>query len=99
MRKKWAEMTRDERRRANLRRFVKQGDLKHAMYMLDWPRIVKEAVEDRPTSFGMSNGSKAFEWTGISEWRNATDCISSAVIRHMREAGIIREDDLGAPLK
>ena len=83
-------MTIAERRLYNLRRSVKAGDLKNAMYLLDWTAIVREAVVNRPTSFGLPNQSKITDWEGITEWRNATDEIMSSVIHHMTEAGLIK---------
>lgn len=102
-RKKWADMSRQERQAYNLRRFAKAfrktGDLtmlRTALYQLDWMQIVRKAVEGRPTSFGLPNGSKAWQWPGISEWRNASDEILMAFIQAIQDAGIV-DDDLRPP--
>lgn len=87
--KKWTDMTLQERSADVLKRAVKAEDIRLAMYHLPWMNIIKRAVESRPTSFGLPNGSKLLDWYGITEWRNGCDEIMMSVIREMEEAGII----------
>jgi len=51
--------------------FSKQ-EIKKALYQLDWINIMKEAVESRPSSWGVKKGE---EYTAVNEWRNASDTL------------------------
>lgn len=88
----YEKMSRQEKHEYILKQAVADGDMKLAMYHLDWQTIMKDAVMNRPTSFGLSNGQEFYEWGGITEWRNGTDCIMSAVIQAMREAGVFSQN-------
>lgn len=54
--------------------------LKTLLYRLDWIHILQEAVMLRRSSWGKDV---------VVEWRNASDCVSSAVIRALEEVGVL----------
>ena len=45
-------------------------ELHTAIYRLDWMHILQDAVEARPTSWGVQKGE---EYAAVPEWRNASD--------------------------
>lgn len=51
-------------------------EIKEALYHLDWIEIMQEAVETRPTSWGVQKGE---EFKAVDEWRNASDTLISPV--------------------
>ena len=55
-------------------------ELKDKIYRLNWIKILKEAVDMRPTSWGNRP---------VIEWRNASDCVCVAVIKALEAEGII----------
>lgn len=47
-------------------------EIKEAMYSLDWIQIMQDAVETRPSSWGVKKGDEA---RAVDEWRNASDTL------------------------
>ncbi len=57
-------------------------ELKQKIYRLDWITILDEAIKGRPTSWAERP---------VHEYRNASDEVLMALIRHMEEAGILNK--------
>jgi hypothetical protein len=90
-RKKWDDMTREEKREANLKAAVKAGDLRRTLYSLDWGRVMLDAIAHRPTSFGLRDGQDPVEWRGFSEWGNASWEVVASVVKALEKAGAIED--------
>jgi len=62
------------------------GKLTHEdLYDLDWKKILRNAIDNRPTSWCTMP---------VREWRNASDELCLAVIRDMEEKGLITENKI-----
>lgn len=59
---------------------MKYPHLKYELAKLDWIKILKDAIESRPTSWGTDI---------VREWRNAGDEVYSALITALEEKGLV----------
>lgn len=57
-------------------------EIKEALYRLDWIKIMQEAVETRPSSWGVKKGE---EYKAVNEWRNASDTLTKPVNDKLKE--------------
>ena len=57
-------------------------EIKEALYSLDWISIMQEAVEIRPSSWGVKKGE---EYKAVNEWRNASDTLIKPVNDKLKE--------------
>ena len=66
------------------------AELHSMIYQFDWIEILREAVEARPTSWGVQ---KDEEHAAVAEWRNATDELIFPVWKRLFQE-LWKEDDL-----
>ena len=59
---------------------LKIAELHSMIYQLDWIQILKDAVEARPTSWGVQRGE---EFKAVPEWRNASDELIAPVWKNV----------------
>lgn len=56
------------------------AELHSMMYQLDWIQILQDAVEARPTSWGVQEDE---EYKAVAEWRNASDELIAPVWKNL----------------
>ena len=56
------------------------AELHTIIYQFDWIEIMREAVESRPSSWGVQRGE---EYAAVPEWRNASDTLTSPVWKRL----------------
>jgi len=61
---------------------VTEEELKTMLYSLDWIEILQQAVESRPSSWGVKTGE---EYKAVDEWRNASDTLTGPIWKRLEE--------------
>lgn len=73
--------------------YVSREELRLQLHRLDWMKILKEAVESRPTSWWMKeftdDKGETYRIPPITEWRNASDEVLWSVEREMEKKKLI----------
>lgn len=65
-----------------LKKISSKEELKQKIYRLNWIKILDEAIKGRSTSWAEHP---------VHEWRNASDEVCMALIRHMEEEDILNK--------
>lgn len=61
---------------------MNKEELKTVLYQLDWIDIMQEAVETRPSSWGVEKGD---EHMAVDEWRNASDTLIRPIWKRLEQ--------------